>query len=145
MLYAHFLAFHVCFQDRDRNAFSLTNQPQQEVSRPNMVMGQTACLIHRHLDDFLGAWGQSSLPQHHPLTPAYEKLNGTAHFIQFHSEVAQHLCRYPFALPDEAQEQMLGTHIVVVEVVRFFLGETESHPRLFSTSVKVALEDSQGW
>ncbi len=99
--------------------------PEQQVFGADVVMVQATRFVDRQFDHLLGARRQANLAQDDPIAPTDDKFDGAANFIQFHAEVAQHLRGNPVALADEAQEQMLGADVVVVEALRFFLGETQ--------------------
>ena len=134
---AHFFEIDAqAFQDPGGNAFALAHQPQEQMFGANVVMVQTARFIDRQFDHLFGTRRQANLPQDNPIAPTDDKFDGAANFIQFHAEVAQNLRGNPFALTDEAQEQMLGADVVVVEALRFFLGETQDFPGSLSKFVK---------
>src|SRR5215831_364534 len=76
----------------------------------DVVMVETPSLIHR---------------QHDTVTAPNDKFDRTADFVEFHTEIAEHLGRDPVALADQTQQQMLGADIIMVEALGFFLCEAQ--------------------
>ena len=60
-----------------------------------------------------------------PVAPADDELDGGAHLVELDAHVGEHLGRDALALADEAEQQVLGADVVVVEALRFFLRERE--------------------
>src|SRR5215472_13286423 len=91
----------------------------------DVVMVETPSLIHRQLDHLLGTRGQTNISQHNTVTTPNDKFDRTADFVEFHTEIAEHLGRDPVALADQTQQQMLGADIIMVEALGFFLCEAQ--------------------
>src|SRR5579883_486453 len=123
-LRADLLQVHAeALQHAGGNALALANEAQQQVLRTNVVMPQASGFVHGQLDDLLSARGQADLADNHAVAAADDELDRAADLVQLDAEVAQHLGRDTLALTDEAQQQVLGPDVVVVEALSFFLGE----------------------
>ena len=48
-----------------------------------------------------------------------------AHLGRIDAQIGKHARRHAFALADQAEEQVLGTDVVVVELARLFEGELD--------------------
>ena len=63
------------------DAFTFTDQPQQQVLGADVVMPQSARLIHRQLDHLLGARVRPISPARSVAVPN-DELDGAAHFVE---------------------------------------------------------------
>ena len=68
-------------------------------------------------------------PHDRLLAAADDELDGGADLAQLDAEVGQDLGGDAIALADEAQEQVLRADVVVVEALRFFLGQRQDAAR----------------
>ena len=103
----------------------------------DIVMVQATRLIHRQLDHLLGARGQANLAQDDAVAATDDEFDGAAHFVELDTEVAQYLRRHAVAFTHEAEEQMLGADIVVVEALGFFLSQAQDFPGPLSKLVEL--------
>src|SRR5205823_286938 len=69
--------------------------------------------------------GQPDLPHHHAVSPPYYELHGGPHLRQLNAQVAQHASGYPVSFAYQAQQNMFGADIVMVEALRFLLGQLQ--------------------
>ena len=67
-------------------------------------------------------------------------MNSTAraNLVQLDAQVGQHLGRDAFALAHQAEQEMLGPDVVMVEALRFFLRECQDFARSFGEFVEIA-------
>ena len=68
---------------------------------PNVMMVEAARLIHRQLDDFLGAGGEPDFTEHNAVTAPDDEFDGAADLIQFDAKVAQNFRGYSITLAYE--------------------------------------------
>jgi hypothetical protein len=102
----------------------------------DVVVIQPARLVDSELDDLLRARRQADFTQNRPVTAADDELDGRAHLVELDAEVRQHLRRHAVALADEAQQQVLGTDVVMVETLGLFLGQREDTARTLGEFVE---------
>ena len=108
----------------------------------DIVVAETAGLVNGELNDLLGARGKADLAHDGAIAAADDELDGGTDLVELHAEVREDLRGHPFALADEAQEQVLGADIVVVEAERFLLGKREDAPGSFSKLVESICHNS---
>jgi len=124
------------FQRAGSDAFAFAHQSEQEMLGTDVVMAEIARLSHRQLDDPFRARCHTALTARSLAASSNREFNGAPNLVQLDAEVRKHLGGYPLALADEAQEQMLRTDIVMVETLRFLLGEGENGPGTLREPVK---------
>jgi hypothetical protein len=89
----HRLATHLfqadakAFQNASGNSLTLTQQPKKEMFGANIIMAQATRLIHRKLNDPLRSRGKPDFALNGSLPAPYDKLNSTAHLVQFRAQV----------------------------------------------------------
>ena len=105
------------------------DEPEEQVLGADVVVAQAARLVDGQLDDSLGARGQADLTDHRPVAAADDELHGRADLGEFHVHVLEHARRHALALAHEAEEQVLGADVVVVEPLRFVLREGQDLAR----------------
>ena len=103
------------------HTLTLANQAEQDVLGPDVVVAKLKRLAQAQLEDLLGARGKGDVTGRGLLTLADDLLNLFTHGIQGDPEVLQRLCRDAFALVDQAEQDVLGSDVVVVEHARLFL------------------------
>src|SRR5262249_55429056 len=91
----------------------------------DVVVIEAARLVHGQLDDLLGAGCEADVAQDDTVAAPNDKLDSAADLVQLDAKVTQHLRGYSIALADEAQKQMLGANIIMVEALGFFLCEAQ--------------------
>src|SRR5690606_19826488 len=111
------------FKHASSNAFALTDEAEQQMLCADVAVVQPASFVDGELDDLLGARGKADLAKHGPVAAADDELDRGANFVEFDPEVGEDLCGHAIALADEAEQDVLGSDVVVVEAVGFFLGE----------------------
>ena len=125
-LAAHPLQVHAeALEHARRDALALADEAEQQVLGADVGVVEAARLVDGQLDHALGARGQADLATGGAIAAADDELDGGAHLVELHAEVGEHLGRHAVALADEAEQQVLSADVVVVEALRFLLGESE--------------------
>src|SRR5690606_33632126 len=65
------------------------------------------------------------VPRHGRVAPADDLLDLGPHLLQVDAQALQRLGGDAGALADQAQQQVLGAHVVVIEAARLFLGQDD--------------------
>ena len=104
-------------------------RPEQQVLGADVVVAQAARLVDGQLDDPLGARRQADLADDRPVAAADDELDGGADLGQLDVHVLEHARGDALALADEAEQQVLGADVVVVEALRLVLGERQDLAR----------------
>jgi hypothetical protein len=87
----------------------------------DVVVAEAPGFVHGELDDFLGAGGEADLTHDGSIAATDDELNGGAYLVQFDAEVREDFGGYALAFSYQAQEEMFGPYVVVVEAQGFFL------------------------
>src|SRR5512132_2445274 len=105
---------------------AFTHEAEEEVLGAHVAVTELARFIDRELDDLLRAWAQRNLTRRERgVAPADDLLDARAQVGQGDAERVQGLRGYAFALTRQAQQEMLGADVVVVEADRLVLREGE--------------------
>ncbi len=105
------------------DALALADETQQEMLGTDVVVAQAAGLVDGQLDHPLGAWREADLADHGALATTDDELDRLPHLGELDVHVLQDARGDPLALADESEQQMLGPDVVVVEALRFILGQ----------------------
>ena len=106
------------------DAFLLAQQAEQDVLGADVVVVQVAGLFHRVFDDLLGPRRLRQLAHRDHVGPALDELlDLEADLAQIDVEVLEHVGGHAAALFDEAQQDVLGADVFVVEALRLLVGE----------------------
>ena len=105
------------------DALAFADQAEQQVLGADVVVVQAPRLVDRQLDTFLARGVRPISPMTMRLAAADDELDRGAHLGQLDAHVAEHPGGDALALAHQAEQQMLGADVVVVEALRFFLGE----------------------
>src|SRR5436305_1606016 len=124
------------FEHTGSNTTTFTQQPQQQVFRPNIVMVQPPCLIHRQFNHLFSTRSKSDLPRHHALSTANDAFNSVASHIQVYIQGSENFCGQPLTFTHQAQQQVFCPNIVVLKSLGLFLCQCEYFACPHSESVK---------
>src|SRR5690348_13770728 len=116
-------------QDLRRDAFALADQAEQDVLGADVVVAELQRLAQRQLQHLLGPRGERDVPARGLLALADDLLDLLADALQGDPEGFQGLRGHTLALVDEAEEDVLGADVVVVEHPGFFLRQDDNPPR----------------
>ena len=86
-------------------------------------------LIHRQFNNSFSAWRQPNLAHRRLVAMPNDKLDSATHLGEISAETGQHLCRDPVALTRQSQQQVLGSHVGMVEAPRLFLRKAQHRAR----------------
>ena len=111
------------------DALALADEAEEEVLGPDVVVAEAPRLVDGQLDDPLRAGRQPDLTDDRAVAASDDELDGGADLGQLDVHVLEHARRDALALADEAEEEVLGTDVVVVEALRLVLGEGQHLPR----------------
>ena len=102
-------------QNLSGHALALAQQTEQDVLCADVIVAQLEGLAQRKLEDLLGARGEGDMTAGRGLTLADDLDDLAAHGVQGDVHRLQGLGGDPLALMDEAEEEVLGANVVVVE------------------------------
>ena len=108
-------------EDPGGDALALADEPEQQVLRADVVVAEAAGLVDRELDDALGARRQADLADDRAVTPTDDELDGGPDLGQLDVHVLEHTGRDAFPLPHQAEQEVLGADVVVVEALGLVL------------------------
>jgi hypothetical protein len=91
----------------------------------DVVVAEATSLVDGELDDALRPRRQADLAHDRAIAAADDELDGGPDLGQLDVHVLEDARRDPLALADEAEQEMLGTDVVVVEPLRFVLRERQ--------------------
>jgi fatty-acyl-CoA synthase len=109
------------------HAVTLTDQAQQDVLGADVALAELQRLTQRELQYLLGPGRERDVPGRRLLAPADDLLDLLPHGIQADLQRLQRPGRDTFALVDEAEQEVLGTDVVVIKRPGFFLSQ-DHHP-----------------
>ena len=89
----------------------------------DVVVAEAARLVDRQLDHALRAGREADLPDDRPVAATDDELDSRADLRQLDIHVLEHARGDALTLADEAEEQVLGADVVVVEALRLILRE----------------------
>src|SRR6266496_502155 len=111
------------------DALALADQAQQDVLGADVVVAELQGLAQRQLKDLLGTRGERNVPGRSLLPLPDDLLYLLAHGLQADPERLKGLGGYSLALVDEAEQDVLGADVVVVEHPGLFLSQDHNPPR----------------
>ena len=116
-------------QDLGGHALLLAQQAQQDMFGTHVVVVEVSGFFHRVLDDLLrpGRLGQFAHGDHVGAA-LHELLDFQPDLAQIDVQVLQHVGRHPAALFDQAQQDMLGPDVFVIEPLRLLIGQLHDLP-----------------
>ena len=91
----------------------------------DVVVVEPPRLVDGQLDHLLGARRQADLAHDRPVAATDDELDRGADLGQLDAQVLEHPRGDAVALADQAEQQVLGADVVVVEALGLFLGERE--------------------
>jgi len=115
-------------QHLGRDALALADQPEQDVLGADVVVAELQRLTQRQLEHLLGAWGERDVPAGGLLALADDLLDLLPDALEGNAKRLQRLRCNTLALVDQAQQDVLGPDVVVVEHPGLFLGQDDNPP-----------------
>ncbi len=131
-------------EDLGRDALLLAQQPQQQVLGADVAVVQLARLAHRQLENFLGARGVRQIgPRRRGGFALLDRLlDLLLDLFEVDVEVGEDRGRHAFALADQAEQYVLGPHVLVVQPRGLFPRHLQDFPHPIREVVAVHLESS---
>ena len=120
-LFAHALAIDAELGQHVRgDAFALADQPQQQVFGADVVVAEQPRLFDGQLQHALGARRERNLADGERAAGALDHvLHRLLDLFEVQLELREHLGRDALALAHDAEQQVLGADVVVLEARRF--------------------------
>ena len=116
-----------------------TKEAQQQMFGADVAVIEVAGFRHRELEHLLGARGirqiRSGRLCRFPLLDGV--LDFLGNVVEIHVEVLQHRRRNALTLADQAEQDMLGAHILVMQACRFLACHRENFPHPLGEVVAV--------
>ena len=112
-----------------RDALALAHEAQQQVLGADVVVAQPARLVDGELDDPLRPRRQADLADDRPVAAPDDELDRRPDLGQLDVHVLEHARGDALALAHEAEQQVLGADVVVVEPLRFVLRKRQDLAR----------------
>ena len=116
-------------QHLGRHALTLADEAEQDVLGTDVVVAELQRLAQRQLEDLLGPRRKRDMPGRCLLALADYLLDLLAHGLLADAQRLQGLGGDTFTLMDQAEQDVLGTDVVVVEHPGFFLSQHHNSPR----------------
>src|SRR5581483_6232492 len=114
-------------EDLGGDPLALADEAEQDVLGPDVVVAELEGLAKRELQDLLGPRRERDVAGRSGLTLPDDLLDLLADGLEGDVQRLERLGGDPFALVDEAEQDVLGPDVVVVEHPRLFLRE-DHHP-----------------
>ncbi len=112
-------------QDPGGDALVLAHEPEQDVLGADVVVAEAQRLAQRQLEHLLGARRERDLPGGDLLARADDPHDLGAHPLDGDVERLEHAGREPLLLAQQAEQDVLGADVVVLERAGLFLGEDD--------------------
>ena len=116
-------------EDAGGDALALADEAEQQVLGADVVVAEAAGLVDRELDDPLGARRQADFADDRAVAAPDDELDRGPDLGQLDVHVLEDPRGDALALADEAEQQVLGPDVVVVEALGLVLGERQDLAR----------------
>src|SRR6476620_6807894 len=104
-----------------RDALTLADEAEQDVLGADVVVAELERLAQGQLEDLLGPGGEGNVAGWSLLTLADDLLDLLTHCVEGDTQTLECLGSDTLALVDQAEQDVLGPDVVVVEHARLFL------------------------
>ena len=108
-------------QDAGGNALVLADEAEQDVLGADVVVAERQGLAQRQLENLLGARGERDLARRHLFALADDARDVGAHVFHRDVEGVEHARGEPLLLAQQAEQDVLGADVVVLEGTRLVL------------------------
>ena len=125
-------------QDARGDALVLADEAEQDVLGADVVVAQRERLAQRQLEDLLGARRERDLALRRLLAGADDAHDGGADLFDGDFERLEHARRHALLLAQQAEQQVLGADVVVLERPGLFLREDHDLPGAFGEAFEHA-------
>jgi hypothetical protein len=110
-------------EDAGGDALVLAHEPEEDVLRPDVVVAEAQGLAQGELEDLLGPRRERDLPGGDLFAGADDAHDLRAHALHRDVQALEHAGREALFLPQQAEQDVLGPDVVVLERPRLFLRE----------------------
>jgi hypothetical protein len=108
------------------HALALADQCQQQVFRTDVIVVVEAGLVDRQLEYLLGPGREGHLADaDRPHGRRHRVLDGLLDPVELEIQAPQHVGGHAFALADDAEQEMFGPDVVMLEPARFVPGQEQ--------------------
>ena len=125
-------------QDAGGDALVLPHEPEQDVLGADVVVAEGEGLAKRELQHLLGARGERDLARRHLFALADDARDVGADVLDGDVQLVEDAGSEPLLLTEEAEEDVLGADVVVLEGAGFVLREHDDLPRAFGEPLEHA-------
>ena len=115
---------HLC-----SNAFTFADEAEQDVLGADVVVAELQCFTQRQLEDLLRARREGDVARRRRAALADDLFHLAAHGFEADPERFERLRSDTLTLVDEAEQDVLGADVAVVEEACFLLGEHDNSSR----------------
>src|SRR5262249_54896795 len=126
-------------QDARRDAFVLAHEAEQDVLGADVVVAERQGFTECQFENLLGARGERNLPRRHLVALADDPRNLRPNLLGGNVERLEHPRCETLLLAQQAEEDVLGADVVVLQRPRLVLREDDDLPGSFSESLEHAL------
>ena len=116
-------------QHLGRDALALADEAEEDVLGADVVVAELQRLAQRQLEDLLGAGRERDVPRGRRAALADDLLDLLAYGLEADAQRLERLGRDTLTLVDEAEQDVLGADVVVVEEPGFLLGQDHDPSR----------------
>jgi len=92
--------------------------------------------INGQLYHFFGAWSQTDFAQHDAVSTTDDAFDCLSNFLEINTKTRKHFGSNALALAHQAKQEMFCSNVVVLEALRFFLGQAQNLSGSFGKSIK---------
>ena len=107
------------------DALAFADEPEEDVLGADVVVSELQRLAQRELEDLLGAGREGDVTRRRGAAVTDDLLDLRAHGLERDAERLERLGGDALALVDQAEQDVLGPDVVVVEQARFFLRQDD--------------------
>ena len=108
--------------------FTLADEPEQDVLGPDVVVAELQRLPQRQLEDLLGSGRERNLTGRRGLTSSHRLLDLLPDRLERDRQRLERFDRHALPLVDEAEQDVLGPDVVVIQKPRLLLGQKDDPP-----------------
>jgi hypothetical protein len=125
-------------QDPSSDTFVLPHEAEQDVLSPDVIVTERKRLSQRELEHLLRARCERNLAGCDLVALTDDPRDLSAHLFDGDVEGVENLCRSARLLPEEAEQDVLGADVVVVELPGLLLREDDCLTRTLGEALEHA-------
>ena len=123
-------------EDPGGDALVLAHESEQDVFGPDVVVAERQRLTQRELEDLLGARGERDLARGHLFAGPDDPDDLRPDLLHRDLKPLEDPCRETFFFAQQAEEDVLGPDVIVLEGTRLFLGQDDDLARPLGEPLK---------